>query len=86
MNHSQRYAFEHGPLSFWRWNVRMVLPTMLVTWHGIWLPQQWHKAKDVFWRRDKSNGRVRCYSPGGVERADEKTRANWPKDADSAFQ
>jgi|GraSoiStandDraft_29_1057270.scaffolds.fasta_scaffold680681_1 hypothetical protein len=86
MDHSQRYAFEHGPLSFWRWNVQMVLPTMLVTWDGIWLPQQWHKPKNIFWRRYQSNGVVRCNHLAQLEQADEKARANWPKDADSAFQ
>jgi len=26
MDDSQRYAFEHGPLTFWRWNVQMGWP------------------------------------------------------------
>jgi hypothetical protein len=86
MDHSQRYAFEHGPLSLWRWNVHTGLPAMLVTWDGIWLPQQWHKPKNIFWRREQSNRLVRCNHLEQLEQADEKARANWPKDADSAFQ
>ena len=80
MDHSQRYAFEHGPLSFWRWNVQMVLPTMLVTWDGIWLPQQWYKPKNILWHGEQSNHLEQW------EQADKKARANWSKGADSPFQ
>ena len=55
-NHSQRYAFEHGPHSFWRRNVHMGWPAMLVTWDGIWLPQQWHKPENILWRADRTTG------------------------------
>ncbi len=79
-NHSQRYAFEHGPHSVWRWKVHMGWPAMLVTWDGIWLPQQWHKPKNILWRGDQSNHLEQW------EQADKKARANWSKGADSPFQ
>ena len=86
INHSQRYAFEHGPHSFWRWNVPMRWPAMLVTWDGIWLPQQWHKPRNILWRGDQSNWLVRCNQLEQWEQGDKKVRANWFKGTDSPFQ
>jgi hypothetical protein len=60
--------------------VHMGWPAMLVTWDGIWLPQQWYKPKNILWRVDQSNHLEQW------EQADKKARANWSKGADSPFQ
>jgi hypothetical protein len=62
-------------------------PRMLVmTWNGIWLPQQWHKPRNILWRGDQSNWLVRSNHLEQWEQADKKARANWSKGADSPFQ
>jgi hypothetical protein len=60
--------------------VHMGWPAMLLTSDGIWLPQQWHKPKNILWRGDQSNHLEQW------EQADKKARANWSKGADSPFQ
>jgi hypothetical protein len=55
MSKGERYEFEHGKTSLWRRVQACGLPTMLVTWDGVWPPERWREPRNILWDGDQSN-------------------------------
>ena len=43
---NMRYEFEHGSLSITNWTRRQGLPTLQVTWSGVYSEEKWHTPTD----------------------------------------
>lgn len=55
MDRMTRYEFEWGRGAFWRRVRRMGLRTMLVTWDGVWYPEEWRMPNNGYRDGDQSN-------------------------------
>lgn len=82
----ERYDFEHGKNAFWRQCVLSGNVAMLVTWDGVWLPQQWRKPPNIFWRGDQSNVLCLCNHTQRWAASDKFNQLRWSNWADSPFQ
>jgi len=56
-----RYEFEWGKGAMWRRVRRAGQRTMLVTWDGVWWPEEWRLPKNVYRDGDQSNC-LTCFS------------------------
>lgn len=80
-----RYQWEHGANSFWRWVASHGMPVRLVTWDGDWPPELWRMPKNILWRGDQSNCLMFCNHLERYSAADFPTKANWARGADRPF-
>ena len=81
-----RYPYEHGQNSFWRWVARCGKAVRLVTWDGEWLPMQWRVPRNILWRGDQSNllmwaNHTQRYVEAAVE-----VKAKWSRGADQPYR
>lgn len=82
MTKPQRYAFEHGPESFWRRIRGEGYPVKLVTWDGVYDPPQWRSPANILWRGDQSNCLVWCNHMDRFFALDAKSKFKWAAEAD----
>ena len=85
-NHSQRYAFEHGPHSFWRWDVQTGWPAMLVTGMESHCRNSGTNPRTLFGEGTRATGLSAVITWSSGEQADKKARGNCSKGADSPFR
>lgn len=85
VNRSDRYEFEHGRGSLWRFLATRAVPTMLVTWDGVWAPNQWRQPPNILWRGDQSNCLMWCNHNERFSEASPRTKAIWQRWADLPF-
>lgn len=81
-----RYQFEHGTNSFWRWVASRGMPVRLVTWDGEWEPRLWRTPKNVLWRGDQSNCLLWANHTDRWRTAEPEVKARWSRGADRAFR
>lgn len=77
-----RYEFEHGLNSFWKYVRRRAGATKLVTWDGEWEPFQWRMPANILWRGDQSNCLLWCNHSDAYVNADPNTRSTWARMSD----
>jgi hypothetical protein len=82
---ADRYLFEHGPHSFWRWIHSRGMPTKLITWDGEWDPRQWRAPTNILWRGDQSNCLLWCNHADAWANTDVTTRTLWSANSDRPF-
>lgn len=80
-----RYGWEHGQNSFWRWVSSHGMPVRLVTWDGSWVPQLWRMPQNILWRGDQSNCLMWCNHTQRFAEADVKMKYTWSRGADRPF-
>lgn len=80
-----RYNFEHGVKSFWRWEMLCGRATVLVTWDGDWLPEQWRLPANIVFRGDQSNCLFWCNHTLRYQEANEQTKLSWGRWADQPY-
>lgn len=80
--HGERYNFEHGHNSFWRYVRNRAMPTRLITWDGCWEPFLWRYASNILFRGDQSNCLALCNHTSRYAEADPGTQAAWAQHAD----
>lgn len=80
--HGERYNFEHGHNSFWRYVRNRGMPTRLVTFDGCWEPFLWRFAPNILFRGDQSNCLALCNHTTRFAEADPGTQAAWAQHAD----
>lgn len=85
-NKQERYAFEHGPNSFWRWLRGEGMPAVMVTWDGEWHPGQWRFPPNILWRGDQSNCLMFCSHTDDYDRAPQYKRRGWEKYINRPFR
>lgn len=83
---ADRYNFEHGEQSFWRWVAARSLPVRLVTWDGDYEPRQWRMPRNILWRGDQSNCLLWTNHCDNWEKLDPLYKQKWSKFADSPFK
>lgn len=81
-----RYAWEHGERSFWRWVYSQGIPVRLVTWDGEWEPRLWRMPKDILWRGDQSNCLLWANHTERWRDATPSLKSTWSRGADRPFQ
>ena len=81
-NKEERYEFEHGKQSFWRWLALCGKPSRLVTFDGCWPPGQWRVPRNILWRGDQSNCLVWCNHTDNFQRMPIKAKSFWQFHAD----
>lgn len=81
-----RYEFEHGERALWRQLAAKQIPTMLVTWDGIWHPQAWRVPTNILWRGNQRNCLFFCQHTDRYFAADQKRRRNWERYVDAPFR
>lgn len=72
-----RYTFEHGQFSFWKWLTIQNKPVRLVTWDGCWTPEEWRMPSNIIWKGDQTNCLVWCNHTDNYWKMDSKTRHKW---------
>lgn len=85
-NHAERYEFEHGDHSFWRYVRGRGMATKLITWDGEWDPNLWRYPKNILWRGDQSNLLFGCNHTDRYETAPPDIKTHWSRSADAAFR
>lgn len=83
---AERYQFEHGEQSFWRWLKLMGKSSWLVTWDGCWRPEEWRGPRNIMWRGDQSNLVMKCNHSDKFDAAPVATRAGWQRYCDQPFK
>lgn len=83
---SDRYAFEHGPLAFWRWCAKRMAPVRLVTWDGDYGPKEWRVPHNILWRGNQSNCLLFSNHTERFASADFRVKNGWARGADSQFK
>lgn len=86
MGTKDRYSWEHGVNSFWRWVSNHGMPVRLVTWDGEWEPRLWRMPKNILWRGDQSNCLVWANHTERFAAADVSVKMNWARGADQPFK
>lgn len=81
-----RYSWEHGQNSFWRWVQARGHATRLVTWDGEWEPKLWRVPQNILWRGDQRNCLMWSNHTERFSNSDVATRANWARGADQPFR
>ncbi len=81
-----RYAFEHGHHSLWRTIAAHGYATKLVTFDGVYGPEQWRTPPNILWRGDQSNCLMLCSHTDRWFEQDEKKRSDWSKGADGVYK
>jgi len=81
-----RYSWEHGTNSFWRWVSGHGMPVRLVTWDGEWEPRLWRMPQNVLWRGDQSNCLMWCNHVERWRDAAPGLKATWSRGADAPFR
>lgn len=77
-----RYEFEHGVNSFWRFVRSRGMPTKLVTWDGEWDPPMWRMPKNILWRGDQTNCLMWCNHAEAWANTSESNRHLWSSNSD----
>jgi hypothetical protein len=85
-NHRERYEFEHGERALWRRLANFNIPTLFVTWDGVWKPRQWRYPQNILWRGDQSNLLCWCNHTDRYAAAPPETKRNWEAGADQLFR
>lgn len=85
-NKKERYEWEHGRKSFWRFVQGMGYPVRLVTWDGDWSPRLWREPPNILWKGDQSNCLVKCNHTDRWAAATPAIKARWSRLADSPFR
>lgn len=80
----QRYAFEHGPMPFWKRVEGLRRPVRLVMWDHNQAPWEWRagKVENEFWRGDQSQCLMFCQHTDRFKNAVKGTRTVWTNNAD----
>lgn len=78
-----RYQFEHGKQSFWKWVVAQGKPALLVTWDGCYPVRQWRAAPNILWRGDQSNCLMWTNHTDRYAKANDATKRQWARNADT---
>ena len=81
-----RYAWEHGTNSFWRWVNRHGMPVRLVTWDGEWLPMQWRVPKNILWRGTQENCLMWANHTDRWRETTPALKTTWSRGADQPFK
>lgn len=81
-NHAERYYFEHGEHSFWRWVRGQGKPTKLVTFDGDWDPFLWRYPANILYRGDQSNCLAWSNHTDYWANTTEENRTRWAANAD----
>lgn len=81
-NKSDRYEFEHGKQSFWRWLALSGKASRLVTFDGCWPPGQWRIPGNILWKGDQSNCLVWCNHTDNYSNMPPKSKSFWRFHAD----
>lgn len=81
-----RYGWEHGEKSFWRWVFNQGLPVRLVTFDGEWEPRLWRVPKNILWRGDQSNCLMWSNHTQRFADADARLKSKWSRGADQPFR
>ena len=81
-----RYQYEHGQNSYWRWVERTGHPVRLVTWDGEYEPRQWRMPRNILWRGDQSNCLMWANHTDRWLAASPETKAKWSRGADQPFR
>lgn len=79
----ERYMFEHGENSFWKWMHMLGRTVRLITWDGCWTPQEWRMPKNILWKGDQTNCLVWCNHSDNYRRMPVLTRIQWSHLADT---
>lgn len=81
-----RYAYEHGQNSFWRWVSGHGMPVRLVTWDGEWEPRLWRLPRNILWRGTQENCLMFNNHCERWRDATPALRSTWSKGADAPFR
>ena len=81
-----RYEFEHGEHSFWRWVDKRRLPVRLVTWDGIWPPKMWRVPQNILWRGTQENILFFCNHSQRYQEIPAERKRNWERSTDRPFK
>lgn len=81
-----RYEFEHGTNSFWRFLSHAAIPVKMVTWDGEYGPHHWREPRNILWRGDQSACLMFCSHTDRYAKADQATKQKWAKGADREFK
>lgn len=84
--HGERYNFEHGHNSFWRYVKNRGMPTRLVTFDGAWEPFLWRFPPDILFRGTQENCLCLCNHTERYANADNGTKAAWSAHADTTHE
>jgi hypothetical protein len=84
--HGDRYLFEHGPFSFWRYVRSRGMPTKLVTFDGEWDPFLWRYPPDILFRGSQTNCLAWCNHTQRWFETTPQNQAAWAAHADSQPQ
>lgn len=83
---SDRYNFEHGSNSFWKYVHLRGFPVRMVTWDGCWEPRLWRYPHDILWRGTQQNCLMFCSHTERYSKAPEKTKLAWARGADAPYR
>lgn len=82
-----RYEFEHGENSFWKWvMVIRQRPVRLVTWDGEWEPRSWRFPHDILWRGNQRNCLMWCNHTDRYFKESVAVKTRWSRGADRPFK
>ena len=85
-NHGERYEFEHGSGCLWHRLTAMGGRPWLVTWDGVWEPQEWRVPQNIIWRDDQSNCLLFCNHTDRHRDANPLDKFTWSRNADNPFK
>jgi hypothetical protein len=85
-NHDGRYEFEHGAGCLWHRLGFMGGRAWLVTWDGVWEPQDWRKPANIISCEDQSNCLAYCNHTQRHEEANALNRFTWNRNANAPFK
>lgn len=86
VNPRDRYGWEHGEHSFWRWVSGRGMPVRLVTWDGEWEPRSWRSPPNILWRGNQSNCLMWCNHTDHYAGAAPRIKSRWANNADRPFK
>lgn len=78
----ERYAFEHGPRSFWKQVSDKGHPVLLVTWDGVYQPRDWRKPEEILWKGQQTNCLMWNNHTEKFRTAHPETKKRWRQGAD----
>lgn len=76
-NRVERYDFEHGTHAFWRYVRSNEMAVKLVTWDGVWNPDQWRLPGNILWRGTQDNCLAFCSHTDHYFAANPERRKRW---------
>jgi hypothetical protein len=85
-NHPERYEFEHGNGALWKRVKTSGGGAWLVTWSGIYRPEEWRDPQNIIWDGTQEECLLWCNHTERFRDASPETRYRWRENANGPFR